>query len=74
MTTPPDTKATGCTEQCRAPVYCTKCGRRKKPIGRDTSDNGLCTWDCEGYGEPPEPGHLWPNEPLPGEAINGDDY
>lgn len=53
-----------CTEACRAPVYCSACGRRKKPTGRDSLDNGLCSHECSGYREPPEPGHLWPSEPL----------
>jgi hypothetical protein len=38
------------------------CGRLKKPLGRDSRDNGLCDCDCEGYRQPPEPGHLWPGE------------
>lgn len=31
------------------PVYCTVCGRRKKPMGRDSMDNGLCSWVSPNY-------------------------
>lgn len=54
----------GCQESCRAAVYCTVCGRRKKPRGRDSMDNGLCDRECSGYGQEPLPGHLWPGEAL----------
>ena len=43
-------------------VTCTVCGRAKKPIGRDSQDNGLCDSDCEGYNLLPRPGYNWPNE------------
>jgi hypothetical protein len=43
-------------------VYCTVCHRRKKPIGRDSRDNGLCDHDCPGYRLGPDPGSLWPGE------------
>lgn len=62
-----------CTEKCRKPVECTTCGRRKKPVGRDAPTamaNGLCDRECLGYREAPDPGHLWPNEKLPGEPDN----
>lgn len=63
-----------CQEKCRTPVYCTICGRRKKPRGRDSMDNGLCDHECEGYDKPPRAGHLWPSESLPGvEMFNEDD-
>jgi len=38
---------------------CEVCERRKKPIGRDSRDNGLCDQDCEGYHMDPEPGTEW---------------
>ena len=41
---------------------CTWCGRSKKPIGRDSMDNGLCDTACEGYRSDPTPCDLWPNE------------
>lgn len=31
--------------------------------------NGMCTVDCPGYHKNPAPGHMWPNEPLDGEAA-----
>ena len=34
-------------------VTCTTCGRTKKPVGRDTIDNGLCDTDCPGYADDP---------------------
>lgn len=43
-------------------VKCAVCGRRKKPIGRDSMDNGLCDRDCPGYSQEPHAGHLWPSE------------
>ena len=43
-------------------VYCTVCGRPKKPIGRDSMDNGLCQHDCEGYRLEPTPSSYWPGE------------
>ena len=51
-----------CTEHCERAPECTVCRRRKKPIGRDSMDNGLCDDDCKGYRQPPSPGHLWPGE------------
>jgi len=47
-------------------VYCTVCGRPKKPIGRDSRDNGLCQHDCEGYRLEPLPSSYWP-----GDRTNG---
>ena len=38
------------------------CGRIKKPIGRDSMNNGLCDSDCKGYMLDPYQGHLWPGE------------
>lgn len=49
-------------------VACTTCHRRKKPIGRDSRDNGLCDHECPGWREDPHPGYLWPGEeacPIP---------
>lgn len=51
-----------CTVACEATEICTECGRRKKPSGRDSRDNGLCDDDCVGYRRSPYPGHLWPGE------------
>ena len=38
------------------------CRLSKKPIGRDSMDNGLCDSDCPGYFAEPKPHWLWPNE------------
>jgi len=43
-------------------VRCTVCGLCKKPIGRDSRDNGLCDHECEGYYMDPQPDCLWPYE------------
>ena len=43
-------------------VYCQICHRPKKPIGRDSRDNGLCDHDCEGYRLEPYPSTWWPGE------------
>jgi hypothetical protein len=43
-------------------VKCEVCGRTKKPHGRDTMDNGMCSYECDGYYEEPRPGDLWPGE------------
>lgn len=51
-----------CTEDCERQPICAVCGRPKKPMGRDSRDNGLCDSDCEGYYVNPLPGHLWPGE------------
>jgi hypothetical protein len=40
---------------------CTECGRPKKPVGRDSFDNGLCDHECPGYRKAPEPGHVCRN-------------
>jgi len=40
-------------------VKCTVCGRMKKPIGRDSMDNGLCQHDCEGYRLEPLASQFW---------------
>lgn len=45
-------------------VTCETCGRRKKPIGRDSSDNGLCDQDCHGYYDSPVPTYRWPGESV----------
>lgn len=49
---------------------CGRCGRRKKPIGRDAgiAESGMCVSDrgdgfgCPGYFEEPSPGYYWPGE------------
>lgn len=44
-------------------VSCRTCGQRKKPFGRSAPLGlYLCTFECPGYSEHPEPGHLWPGE------------
>jgi hypothetical protein len=46
-------------------VDCTTCGRRKAPRGRSVAAeaaNGMCSWDCPGYAQDPDPGDLWPGE------------
>lgn len=43
-------------------VRCVVCHRTKKPIGRDSRDNGLCDYECEGYLQAPFVGSLWPCE------------
>lgn len=49
-------------EVCENMPVCDTCGRRKKPLGRDSADNGLCGTDCPGYAQGAIPGHLWPGE------------
>jgi hypothetical protein len=51
-----------CTTWCERTVHCTVCHRSKRPVGRDSMDNGLCDRDCFGYLQEPTPGHLWPGE------------
>ena len=43
-------------------VECMVCGRTKKPVGRDSMDNGLCSYECPGYRKDPRSGSLWPGE------------
>lgn len=43
-------------------VICTVCDRRKKPVGRDSRDNGLCDHECPGWHLDPQPDYLWPGE------------
>jgi len=43
-------------------IVCTECHRRKKPVGRDSRDNGLCDHECPGYRRDPQPDYLWPGE------------
>lgn len=50
------------SERVGGAVQCAVCGRTKKPIGRDSFDNGLCSHECEGYRLEPLPDHLWPGE------------
>ncbi len=51
-----------CTKACEAMPTCAVCGRRKQPVGRDSMQDDLCTWDCAGYTAEPRAGHLWPGE------------
>jgi hypothetical protein len=60
-----------CSEECRTPVDCLVCGKRKCPVGRDPgieAASGYCDWECPGYDKKPNPPHLWPGEPLGNEA------
>lgn len=41
---------------------CGVCGRRKKPVGRDSMNNGYCDHECPGYYQEPLAGWLWPGE------------
>jgi hypothetical protein len=46
-------------------IECRVCGRMKVPRGRSAPlemCGSICTDDCRGYREPPEPGDLWPGE------------
>lgn len=43
-------------------IVCKECGRTKKPIGRDSRDNGLCEHECPGWLCDPQPDSLWPGE------------
>jgi recombinational DNA repair protein (RecF pathway) len=54
----------------RMGVKCAICGRTKKPIGRDSRDNGLCEYECEGYLQEPYPSAHWDSE-LKDEFIRG---
>jgi len=60
-----DSEPQHCAVGC-VPI-CTVCGRRKKPVGRDSMDNGLCDYDCEGYMQEPTPCDLWPDEVRDGD-------
>jgi hypothetical protein len=54
-----------CTETCVATQVCQRCKRRKAPRGRSVAmemQGALCDYDCTGYREDPQPGHLWPGE------------
>lgn len=44
---------------------CDVCRRRKKPVGRDSMDNGLCDAECPGYLQGQHPGYLWHGEAAP---------
>jgi hypothetical protein len=50
---------------------CTVCGMRKQPLGRSVGmemANGVCSWDCPGYRQDPQPSsYFFAGEaPLPG--------
>ena len=49
--------------------WCNVCYRRKKPIGRDSRDNGLCDHECEGYTQPPLPNDKWTDENTPEKIV-----
>jgi hypothetical protein len=52
-----------CTDACFAQPLCSVCGKRKAPRGRLVSDlMSLCTTECEGYRQEPQPGHRWASE------------
>lgn len=54
-----------CTDACEASPECSRCHLRKAPRGRSVpleAANGYCSWDCPGYTDDPQPGHLWPGE------------
>jgi hypothetical protein len=54
-----------CTEACARVVECAVCGLTKRPRGRSVgleAEAGYCGWDCPGYTQYPQPGHLWPYE------------
>lgn len=40
-----------CVGACFVMPVCVARGRRKKPFGRDSMDNGLCDGDCPGYAQ-----------------------
>ena len=51
-----------CGPKCWAVVNCARCGRMKQPRGRSVPPEAgaaYCDWDCPGYGEDPQPPHLW---------------
>jgi hypothetical protein len=58
-----------CVEACWTMPECSVCGLRKKPYGRDSMTSGYCDSDCEGYNQPPRPGHLWPDEAPPASEV-----
>lgn len=53
-----------CTARCWEMPYCSVCGLRKRPIGRDpgAAASSYCNPDCDGFDEAPTSGHLWPGE------------
>lgn len=56
-------KGEKCTLACWAMPDCHRCKLRKAPFGRSIpleASTGYC--HCEGYYEPPKPGHYWPEE------------
>lgn len=63
-----------CTEACYATPECAVCHRTKSLRGRSyplAMGGGRCDWDCPGYTQDPQAGHLWQGErPCPkcGEA------
>lgn len=64
------------TPACWATQECTRCHRRKKPVGRSASMatyGTLCDQDCPGYYEPPTAGHFWPGEKATDEPEEDDE-
>lgn len=56
-----------CTSDCERHATCSACGLWKRPRGRSVpvaAENGMCGWDCPGYTQDPQVGHLWPGEVL----------
>lgn len=52
-----------CTAECERMPECATCHRTKQPRGRSAPlDSYYCDYGCPGYGEEPQPGHLWPGE------------
>lgn len=53
-------------------VLCRRCGRTKKPLGRDAPlSESYCDHDCPGYVQPPLPGILWPGEREDALGVTG---
>jgi hypothetical protein len=51
-----------CDAKCWKSVECTRCQRRKQPIGRSVPMEAAgsdCDYDCPGYAQEPKPPHLW---------------
>jgi len=54
-----------CTDACHRPVNCLTCGKVKRPVGRSVPLVFVpvyCGFDCDGWGDEPRAGHLWPTE------------
>ena len=69
VSNPSEFQRPACTEACRTPVRCATCRRMKAPRGRSVpvgkaGRTVLCTFECPGYYDNPQPPHLWPTEDL----------